>query len=220
MKQLLSGVVLIIVVGLGAFFYRNVTERPGVATPAGGECTLEAKMCPDGSSVGRSGAACTFAPCAYPNVEIAGAAFAVPPGYVADENAIGANPELLAAFIKPATGVNHTLIVYQYPVTEGKTAETVMVERTRFSPSDMLAEGMDDFTQVNIDGKVFYSAVIERFEGMVQTAYYLPYGSTVLRFDVIEHDVNNWTDATLVISDLPEHKALRQMLGTLQLTQP
>lgn len=220
MKQLLSGVALIIVVGLGAFLYRNVTERPGMAAPTAGECTLEAKVCPDGSSVGRSGPACMFAACAYPNVEIgeAGIAFAVPAGYAADENAIGANPELLAAFGKPATGVNHTIIVYQFAL-EGKTAEEVVVERTRFSPSDMPAEGMDEFTPVTIGGKLFYSVVIERFEGMVHSAYYLPQSGSVLRFDIVEHDVDNWTDPSLVVSDLPEQQALRQMLSTLQLSQ-
>jgi hypothetical protein len=31
--------------------------------PSGVACTMEAKMCPDGSSVGRSGPKCEFAPC-------------------------------------------------------------------------------------------------------------------------------------------------------------
>ena len=41
------------------------TEATGSAspTPASKACTLEAKVCPDGSSVGRSGPNCEFAPC-------------------------------------------------------------------------------------------------------------------------------------------------------------
>jgi len=34
-------------------------------------CTMEAKICPDGSSVGRSGANCEFAPCPEPKTNIA-----------------------------------------------------------------------------------------------------------------------------------------------------
>jgi hypothetical protein len=35
--------------------------------PVGGvACTMEAKICPDGSAVGRSGPKCEFAPCPSP----------------------------------------------------------------------------------------------------------------------------------------------------------
>jgi len=34
--------------------------------PAGQACTLEAKICPDGSAVGRTGPNCEFAPCPLP----------------------------------------------------------------------------------------------------------------------------------------------------------
>ncbi len=43
--------------------------EPGVMAPAGpGEvaCTMDAKICPDGSSVGRVGPNCEFAPCPGP----------------------------------------------------------------------------------------------------------------------------------------------------------
>ena len=38
----------------------------GATPPPGGDgvmCTMDAKLCPDGSSVGRSGPNCEFAPC-------------------------------------------------------------------------------------------------------------------------------------------------------------
>jgi hypothetical protein len=40
----------------------TITESP-ISTPAAAACTLEAKLCPDGSAVGRSGPNCEFAPC-------------------------------------------------------------------------------------------------------------------------------------------------------------
>ena len=55
---LLLGVVVIILVGLGGYFIGTV----GTMTPGRG-CTMEAKVCPDGSVVGRTGPSCQFAAC-------------------------------------------------------------------------------------------------------------------------------------------------------------
>ncbi len=49
-------VAVVVVVCLGAgYWYLNQPEQRG--------CTMEAKLCPDGSAVGRSGPNCEFAPC-------------------------------------------------------------------------------------------------------------------------------------------------------------
>lgn len=219
MKQLLAGAALLFVVGIASFLYRNTVERPGItaATPA---CTMEAKVCPDGTSVGRSGPSCAFAPCLPPNVEIpaAGIAFALPNGYVADENAYGADPRLLAAFVKPSSSgaAPHTIIVYRYLIPEGKTADDVILEHTRYQPSDMPAEDFSRFDSLSVDGKAFRETHIERFEALVHSAYYLARASDVLRFDIIEHDVAGWTEPSLAIRQLPEHAAFLRTLGTLQ----
>jgi hypothetical protein len=42
------------------------TASPGSPVPTQKACTLEAKVCPDGSSVGRTGPNCEFAPCPTP----------------------------------------------------------------------------------------------------------------------------------------------------------
>jgi hypothetical protein len=60
-------VLLLAVVGAGAY-YLGVSQSntpPSMPLPPNGEtgCTLEALMCPDGSSVGRSGPNCEFAEC-------------------------------------------------------------------------------------------------------------------------------------------------------------
>lgn len=58
-KAIVSAVVIIV---LGVFFfYQNRTKES--AAPTEVACTLEAKICPDGSSVGRTGPACEFAAC-------------------------------------------------------------------------------------------------------------------------------------------------------------
>lgn len=210
MKQLLGGVVLVVLLGIAGFFYRNAIERPGL--PEMG-CTLEAKVCPDGQSVGRSGPACAFAPCPPPNVEDKekGIAFALPAGYVYSADRAAYEKKTLSA------SVMHTLSMTQIPVREGETAEEVIVANTIFYPADMPAESIDRFTKKEIAGRLYYVVVVERFEGLVNSYYYLPRATDVLRFEILEHDVTEWTNPSLVVEELPEHAALIKMLETLQL---
>lgn len=53
---------------------RPIFERPMPVEPDGGPggvvCTMEAKQCPDGSFVGRSGPNCEFAACPGPSVQL------------------------------------------------------------------------------------------------------------------------------------------------------
>ncbi len=49
-------IVISLVIGLWILQMNNGTEE-------GAPCTLEAKICSDGSSVGREGPSCEFAPC-------------------------------------------------------------------------------------------------------------------------------------------------------------
>lgn len=59
MKELLLGIVVLIVLGIGSVLYSTVLEEEQGQTA----CTLEAKQCPDGSYVGRTGPNCEFAAC-------------------------------------------------------------------------------------------------------------------------------------------------------------
>ncbi len=53
-------VVLVLLVGIGAFFFRNSSQTSPSQQVA---CTMDAKLCPDGSYVGRQGPNCEFAAC-------------------------------------------------------------------------------------------------------------------------------------------------------------
>lgn len=54
----------LLVPGNGAIVPSTPSTKPGVTVPeTGTACTMEAKLCPDGSYVGRSGPKCEFAPC-------------------------------------------------------------------------------------------------------------------------------------------------------------
>ena len=62
MKTLLLGILFIIVIGVGGLVYRNAVEHPNRPIA----CPLDAKVCPDGTSVARSGPLCEFTPCPSP----------------------------------------------------------------------------------------------------------------------------------------------------------
>ncbi len=47
-----------------------IMQTPGHKTPLQRACTMDAKLCPDGSAVGRSGPNCEFAPCPPAKVQI------------------------------------------------------------------------------------------------------------------------------------------------------
>jgi len=215
MKSLVFGIVLILLIGTAGFFYRNVAERGGV--PEQVACTADAKMCPDGSSVGRTAPSCEFAACAFPNVEVsdAGVALVVPSGY---ENASEPARPLLVRLLKPSASesVSHTITVSQYPIPEGQTGDEVILAHTRYQPADMDAEDFSRFETTIINGKTYRSTVIERFEALVQSAYYLVRENDVFVFSVTEHDVTDWMNPELVVEELPEHQALLSLLSTLQ----
>ncbi len=229
MKQLLGLAVLILVLGLVAFLYRYEIERPAsvatnptsTSTPAQA-CTDEAKVCPDGSAVGRTGPSCQFAACPLPNMELSAGSttvgFVLPSGYKANPKALGSDTTLLAAYEKPAAtaGTTHAIVVRAYPIPAGESAEQAMIQNTMFESSGMTATSTNQFKKVTIGGKVFYTVVLERFEGQIHSAYYLLGTDKILRFEVLERDVTNWTEPNLNVSALPQHQALTQMLATLQ----
>lgn len=221
MKQLIACIVILLVVGIGGFLYRNALEHPAgpIATSTQPiACTQEAKLCPNGASVGRTGPNCEFAACPFPNAsdDAIGLAFVVPTGYTANADAIGADETLRAVFDKPSKGeVPHTIVIRRFLIPTGKTANDTILANTMYESSGNMAKSMSEFKTKLANGKTFYCATLERFEGQVHTACYLPRAQDVLRFEVLEKDVD-WTNPNLVIDTLPEHKAFYGMLATVQ----
>ena len=217
MKQMLMGAGLLILIAVAGFLYRNALERP---SGKGIACSLEAKLCPDGSAVGRTGSSCEFAPCPPPNAELSsvGVVFVLPEGYVENKNALGPDSTLIAVYEKPSLSesVPHVIVVRRYEVPAGKDVEDVMIAETIFEPADMGADSIDDLTMLIIDGHVFYKAIVERFEGQIHAIYYFPRPDDLLRFEILERDVTDWMESALVVENLPEHTVFLDMLGTLQ----
>ena len=61
-KQYIIYALLITAIGVGVFVFNN-TNEPAVEDENNIACTQEAKLCPDGSSVGRVAPSCEFAKC-------------------------------------------------------------------------------------------------------------------------------------------------------------
>lgn len=62
---IIAGIIFIFLVTIGAYYLGKKTNNPVTPTiqPTFRACTEEAKVCPDGSTVGRTGPNCEFAPC-------------------------------------------------------------------------------------------------------------------------------------------------------------
>ncbi|MBP6860300.1 MAG: hypothetical protein KBC38_01915 [Candidatus Pacebacteria bacterium] len=216
MKLLLAGIVLILVIGFAGFFYRNTMER--FDDPQVGACTLDAKICPDGTSLGRTGPECTFAQCPFPNAEFpdAGLSFVIPDGYELRAGPAG-DSSMVAVYEKTGTTTPpHTIFIHRYAIPEGVSAEEVILANTTLSPSDMRPESIEKYSPRVIASRTFLSIVIERFEAQVHSAYFLPRENDVLAFEVIERDITNWTEPDLIVANLPEHQTLLRLLSSLQ----
>lgn len=213
MKGMLLGVVLIIVLGLGGFAYRNVAERS--TRPVA--CPLDALVCPDGTAVSRTGLSCSFPVCPSPNVSLPNVAiaFAVPSGFVAttllDAASVAAYESSAAASSSQAADI----VIRRYALSASSTALST-IQQTAIGGASGLPISATRFTSTMLGNHRFTVVSLERFEGVVNTAYYLARGADVLRFDAIDRDVVNWTSPNLDVSTLPAHAALAKLLSTLQ----
>ena len=214
MKSLLLGIVAIIILGIGGLVYRNAVEHPLQQIA----CPMDALVCPDGTSVARMGGTCTFPVCPPPNVSLSdiGIAFAIPTGFVAAEVSEATD---VAAYELPATNASSTsvasIVIRRYPIIASTTALTT-IKQTAIGGASGMPVSVTSFTSTVLGTHRFTVVSIERFEGVVDTAYYLARNVDVLRFDAIDREVANWTDSSLNVATLPARVALVKLLTTLQ----
>lgn len=211
MKGFLLGILLIIVVGVGGFVYRNAVEHPNRPIA----CPLDTLVCPDGTPVARTGESCTFSACLPPNVSLAdaGIAFAIPAGMSAAEIPDMASVAAYEHLTEASTSAR--IIIRRYLIDASTTPLTV-IQQTAINGTSGLPVGMTSFSSAVIGGRRFTVVSIERFESVVDTAYYLAHGSDILRFDAIDGGVAGWADARLDTASLPAHAAISKLLSTLQ----
>jgi len=212
MKGLLLGILLIIILGVGGLVYRNATEHPSQPIA----CPLDALVCPDGTSVSRTGTSCTFSQCLPPNISLSNItiSFALPEGFVAT---ISPDATSVAAYALPSAASSteiSSIIIHRYTINASSTA-LATIQQTAISGTSGAPVSPTSFTSTGIGNHRFTVVLIERFEGVVDTAYYLARGSDILRFDAIDRGVD-WTNPDLNVSVLPAHAALLKLLATLQ----
>lgn len=212
MKSLLLGIVAIILIGIGGLVYRNAVEHP--LQPIA--CPVDALVCPDGTVVGRTGSSCTFPTCPPPNVSLAdvGITFAVPEGFTSAEVPGAAS---VAAYEMNAATIDTVgrLIIRRYDIAASSTA-LATIQETAIGSVSGLPVSVTSFTSTMLGTHRFTVVSLERFEGVVTTAYYLARGADVLRFDAVDAGVTNWMDPGLNVAVLPAHAALSKLLTTLQ----
>lgn len=213
MKSLFFGILLIILLGVGGLVYRNAVEHP--LQPIA--CPVDAFVCPDGTSVSRTGSSCTFAVCPPPNISLAsgGISFALPDGF--GDTAAPDAASIAAYALSPSASStsNASIVVRRYAVDASSTPLSV-IQQTAINGASGEPVSATAFTSTVLGTHRFTVVTLERFEGAIDTAYYLARTKDVLRFDAIDTGVPNWTDADLDESALPAHAALITLLTTLQ----
>lgn len=217
MKSLLLGILLILVVGIGGFVYRNAVEHP--TQPIA--CPVDALLCPDGTAVSRTGSSCTFPACPPPNVSLpdVSISFAVPEGFDAialPDTASVAAYASLSATSSTASSTNSVYIIIRRYAVNASSTPLATIQQTAISGTSGMPVATTKFSSTVLGNHRFTVVLIERFEGVIDTAYYLARGTDVLRFDAIDQNVMNWTDPRLNTSALPAHTALEKLLTTLQ----
>lgn len=209
MKSLFFGILLIVIIGIGGLVYRNAVEHPSQPIA----CPMDAKVCPDGTSVGRTGSSCTFPACPLPNVFLADVSisFAIPTGFE-----VTALPDAasIAAYRMTVASSFSDIIIRRYTIAASTTA-LYTIQQTAIGGASGAPVGATAFSSSTFGTHRFTVVSIERFEGVVDTAYYLARATDVLRFDAIDRGTD-WTNPNLDISTLPAHSALEKMLATLQ----
>jgi len=213
MKSLFLGIAFIILIGVGGLLYRNAVEHPFRPIT----CPLDALVCPDGTSVGRTGSSCIFAACPPPNISLSDVSisFALPAGFTPIPLPDSAS---VAAYGLPATESSFNdgiIIIRRFPITASSTA-LATIQETAINGASGLLVGVTSFTSTLLGSHRFTVVSIERFEGVIDTAYYLARATDVLRFDAIDMNVMNWTDPNLDTTTLPTRRALVELLTTLQ----
>lgn len=212
MKKLIGGIiVLLVLLGIG-FAYRTAIQHPYQKIT----CPLDAEVCPDGTSVSRTGPSCTFPACPPPNTTLPSAniAFAIPTGFTLGSSQ---DPSVLAVYdaSQASSTMTAQIVIRRYAVP-ASTTPLAVIQQTAIDPTTGQPAGVTSYSS-NVYGTHRYTIVsLERANGIIDTAYYLSRGTDVLRFDAIDRGVSDWANPNLSISSLPAQTGLTYLLSTLE----
>lgn len=210
MKELSLGVLLLILVGFGSFLYQNAKDRPPIDRGPFA-CTLEAKICPDGSTVGRQGPACEFEACTTDAVS-----FAAPTGYIDTLRLLSSFVEgRIGFYTKEPNVISNNIVVYAYPKTETRTLESVLTTTIPLSPSDLYPE-VEDYEVVTIGDREVYQIVNERFEATVEINYVLDLEEFVVVVSHRDIAVENWME-DFTLDELEDLQIVEEVVASIEI---
>lgn len=188
MKELFIGIFLIILLGLGSFVYQNAINSPQVNTPTA--CTLDARICPNGSAVGRTGPACEFEAC--PSDALS---FSAPDGFIDSLPLLSSMAEGRVGFYtKEPSTISNNITIFVHETSEERSFEDVLLEEVRLTPSDLNPKSLEDFELLELDGREVYRIINERFEATVEVTYAVPLDGFVVLVSLRDIMVESWME--------------------------
>jgi hypothetical protein len=223
-------VCLILLTIAGVAYY--VAHNPLVTMPApqGAICTMEAKLCPDGSYVGRGGPRCEFAVCptapatwrTYHQPE-QGWEVKYPPVLEVYPTAPGGN---LTSFQSASFYNNeekdldneHAVDIAISKISNSSDGfPQQLINATVYDGSGLHPKSFDEFTSVTINGNEnFYYLRTGVFESVLSLVYYYPTNKGIYAFNLVARGVD-WTNPNYNPDTDPAHLILKQMLPTFKL---
>ncbi len=206
MKELFLGVVLIILLGLGSFLYQNAL-RNGDEPTGPVACTLDARICPDGSGVGRTGPACEFEACSTDPIS-----FAAPEGFIDTLPLLSSMVEgRLGFYSKEPSVISNNISVFGFKT---ETPEEEILERVTLTPSDLHPESLEDFETVMVGDREVYRIINERFEATVEVTYGIIFDEFLVLVSLRDVAVENWME-DFEITDLEDLEIVEEVVKSV-----
>ena len=211
MKELLLGIALIILLGIGSFLYKNAVQK-GPVSNAPVACTLDARICPDGSAVGRTGPACEFEACSTDAVH-----FSAPVGFT-DTLPLLSSTKIgrIGFYTKDPSTISNIISISAFKLQEGEIAEDILFREVVLSPSDMRPESIDRFEALSMNGRTVYRILNERFEATVEITYGIPLDGYVVLVSLRDISVEKWME-DFTLDEMEDLKTVEDVVNSISL---
>lgn len=212
MKELALGILLLILVGFGSFLYQNAknnTSGEGREEPIA--CTAEARICPNGSAVGRTGPACEFEACPSDAVQ-----YEEPTGFIDSLPILSSIVEgRIGFYTKEPSTISNNITVFAHQTSEEESFENLLVQKVQLTPSDLHPE-LEDFEILELDGREVYRIVNERFEATVEVTYGIPLDGFLVLVSLRDIMVENWME-DFNIEDLEDLETVEAVVKSVKI---
>jgi len=209
MKELFLGIIFIILLGLGSLVYQNAVNKPHIEEPVA--CTLEARMCPGGGTVGRTGPLCEFEACPSDAIE-----FDAPAGFIDSLPILSSMVEgRIGFYIKEPSTISNNITIFVHQTSEEESFEDLLIKKVQLTPSDLHPE-LEDFEILELDGREVYRIVNERFEATVEVTYGIPLDGFLVLVSLRDIAVQNWM-GDFNIEDLEDLETVEAVVKSVRI---